>query len=93
MWKRIWRGRIFEAEIVLIYEDERKAEAIAKAISPDNASAPPYMSIETVGLGRKVVTHIRCEKDKFATFVSTIDDLLSCVSVAEKVFLEVKKLT
>ncbi len=33
---------------------------------------------------KKVITYIKCEENKFGTFISTIDDLLSCISVAEK---------
>jgi len=73
-----------EAEICLTYEDEKLADAISKAVSPDNVSLPPYLAVETTQSGRQVITRIRCEEYRFGTFVSTIDDLLRCVSVAEK---------
>ena len=82
-----------EAEIVLVYEDPEKAEAIAKAISPDNVKVPSGLSVKTTRLNEKVVTQIRCEEGKFGTFISTIDDLLSCVSVAEKALSAVERLT
>ncbi|MFQ6094848.1 MAG: KEOPS complex subunit Pcc1 [Candidatus Bathyarchaeia archaeon] len=73
-----------EAEIVLVYDDQREAEAVAKAVSPDNVDVPLGLSVETVRSDEKVLTWIRCEECKFGTFISTIDDLLSCISVAEK---------
>lgn len=82
-----------EAEIVLIYEDPREAEAVAKAISPDNVKVPPSLSVETLRSDKKVSTWIICDASKFGTFVSTIDDLLSCVLVAEKVVSAVNRLT
>lgn len=81
-----------EAEITLKYDDAKDAEAVTKAVSPDNFKAPPSLSIETTCTGKKVVTHIKCRR-KLPTFIATIDDLLFCVSTAEKTLLTAKKLT
>jgi hypothetical protein len=80
-----------EAEITLEYDDAKDAEAVTKAVSPDNFKVPPSLSIETMSIGNKVVTHIRCGR-KLPTFIATIDDLLFCVSTAEKTLLTVKNL-
>jgi len=80
-----------EAEITLEYEDAKDAEAVAKAVSPDNFKAPPSLSIETTNKGNKVVTYIRCKR-KIPTFIATIDDLLFCVSIAEKTLQTAKNL-
>ena len=80
-----------EAEITLEYADAKDAEAIAKAVSPDNFKVPSGLWIETTGRGNKVVTFIKCNR-KISTFIATIDDLLFCVSVAEKTVLAAKKL-
>jgi hypothetical protein len=80
-----------EAEITLKYEDAKDADAVAKAVSPDNFKTPPSLSIETTSEGNKVVTHIKCTS-KIPTFIATIDDLLFCVSAAEKTLQTVKKL-
>jgi len=82
-----------EAKIVLRYRDPRQAEAVAKSVSPDNVKVPPYLSVETVTLGKEVITYIRCEESRLRTFISTIDDLLRCVSVAEKAFSAITKLS
>ena len=79
-----------EAEIRLSYKDKRQAEAVAKAVAPDNAKAPPGLSIETREEGCDVLTTLKCEV-KLQTLMATIDDFLCCVSIAEKAFSAAKK--
>ena len=79
-----------EAEILLSYDNEREAEAVAKAVSPDNVMVPSGLFVKTIRRGRKVLTLVRCEM-RLQTFIATIDDLLSCVSVAERAFSAVKE--
>jgi hypothetical protein len=79
-----------EARITLVYEDEREARAVSEAVSPDNAETPEGLYVETVGTDNRVVTWVKYNGENLMTFLSTIDDLLSCVSVAEKTFLTVK---
>jgi tRNA threonylcarbamoyladenosine modification (KEOPS) complex Pcc1 subunit len=80
-----------EAEIILEYDDEKTAEAIAKAVSPDNSKTPRGLSIKTTRREKKVLTQVRC-KGKIRTFIATIDDLLFCASTAEKTLETTKKL-
>jgi hypothetical protein len=79
-----------EAEIRLSYGNEREAEAVAKAISPDNVEVPSGLYIETVRNGSEVLTKVECQK-RLQTLIATLDDLLACVSVAEKTFEVAKK--
>jgi hypothetical protein len=79
-----------EAEIRLIYQNEREAEAVAKAVSPDNLEVPPGLQIETVRNGSDVLTTVECQT-RLQTLIATLDDLLACVSVAEKTFNIAKK--
>jgi hypothetical protein len=74
-----------EAKIILAYQNKREAEAVAKAVSPDNVEVPFGLSVKTTRRGAKVFTSIKCEK-ALPTFISTIDDLLCCASIAEKAF-------
>jgi len=74
-----------EAKIVLAYRNRREAEAVAKAVSPDNVKVPIGLSVKTTHGGAKVFTLIKCETT-LPTFISTIDDLLCCASIAEKTF-------
>ena len=79
-----------EAEITREYDDVKSAEAVAKAISPDNFKTPSGLYIKTTRKGNKVVTFIRC-KGKLSTFIATIDDLLSCMSTAERTLQTIKQ--
>ena len=72
-----------EATITLEYEDEKTAEAIASAVSPDNFKTPPGLFIRTTRRSRQVFTEIKA-LIKIETFIATIDDLLFSVSTAEK---------
>lgn len=74
---------MLEATIKLEYSDAKTADAIARAVSPDNFKAPAGLVIKTVRQGNCVLTEIAAE-GKLATFIATIDDLLFCVSTAEK---------
>jgi len=67
-----------------------KAKAVAEAVAPDNVRVPKGLFIKTSVRGVTVSTNIRCQK-RFETFISTIDDLLSMVSVAEKSLSTVKR--
>ena len=79
-----------EAEIRLIYKNSKEAQAVAKAVSPDNIEVPQGLSVETVNNGSEVYTKIECQK-RLQTLIATLDDLLACVSVAEKTFKVAKK--
>ena len=79
-----------EATITLEYGDAEIADAIANAVSPDNFKTPVGLRIETVRKGSSVLTEIKAE-GKLATFIATIDDLLFCVSTAEKALRTVTK--
>jgi len=79
-----------EAEIRLSYQNEREAKAVANAVSPDNVEVPPGLHIETLRNGSDVLTKIECQT-RLQTLIATIDDLLACVSVAEKTFKVAKK--
>jgi hypothetical protein len=72
-----------QATITLEYDDKETAVAVAKAVSPDNLKTPPGLTVISELKNKSVVTEIKIE-DKLATFIATIDDLLSCASTAEK---------
>lgn len=79
-----------ETEIKLTYKNEKEAQAVTEAVSPDNMEVPRGLQIETVQNGSEVNTKIQCQT-KLGTLIATIDDLLACVSVAEKTFKVAKK--
>lgn len=80
------------AEIIFNYDDEKEANTIVKAISPDNVKVPYGLIIKTLREGNTTITKIFCIKG-FETLLATLDDLLSCVQVAEKVVKATKSLS
>jgi hypothetical protein len=80
-----------EAEITLDYKETKVAEAVARAVSPDNFKTPKGMIVKTAWKDGKVFTKITC-KDNLPTFIATIDDLLSCTLIAEKALQTTKRL-
>ena len=78
-----------EAEISLSYTNSRQAGAVADAVCPDNVKIPEGLTIKTMKQGRNVLSHIKC-RSSMLTFIATIDDLLSAVSVAERSISTVK---
>jgi len=80
---------VLEANVVLSYKTIREAEAVAEAVSPDNVKVPQGLFIKTMRQGRRVFTKIECET-RLRTFIATIDDFLSAVSVAERTVFAVK---
>jgi hypothetical protein len=81
-----------EATITLEYANEKTAEAVANAVSPDNFKTPIDLHVKTIREKNKVITEIQCE-GKLATFTATIDDLLFSASIAEKTLLTINELT
>ncbi|MDH5448768.1 MAG: KEOPS complex subunit Pcc1 [Candidatus Bathyarchaeota archaeon] len=78
-----------EARLSFAYETGREARAVVEAVSPDNVKTPQGLSVETVRSDCCLLALVRCEKS-FGTFLATLDDLLACISVAEKAFETVK---
>ncbi len=80
-----------EAKVTLEYADEKTAEAVANAVSPDNFKTPIGLQVKTVREDKKVVTKIEWE-GKMGTFTATIDDLLFSASTAEKTLHSIHKM-
>jgi len=80
-----------QAQVVIEFDDEKTAEAVAEAVSPDNLKTPKGMSIKTTTDSKKVVTSINYD-GKFVTFIATIDDLLFSASTAERTILMARRL-
>ncbi len=78
------------AEFLFAYETEKRAEAIVKAVSPDNVEVPRGLSVKTSMSNSRLLASVSCKKS-LETFVSTLDDLLACISVAESIFGAIEK--
>lgn len=72
-----------EAKITLTCKNRWEAEAVSKAVSPENIRMPLGLSARTTKRGVKIFVSIECETT-LPAFVASIDDFLSHVSDAEK---------
>ena len=78
-----------EAKLSLAYETEKEAKAVVEAVSPDNVKVPQGLNVKTVRSDYRLLAFVCCEKS-LRTFLATLDDLLACISVAEKAFEIIK---
>jgi phosphoserine phosphatase len=79
------------AEISFNYDDEKEAETLVEAISPDNIQLPDRLIIKTIREKNVALTRIYCTKG-VETLLATLDDLLRCSAVADQVVNVTKKL-
>ena len=75
----------------MTYVDEEEAKAVLEAVSPDNIDAPEGITINMYAEKNVVVAVIEYSMENLLTLQSTVDDLLSCISVAEKSISALKK--
>jgi len=80
-----------KSEIVFVreYGDSSKAAKVMRAVSPDNQGAPDDTSIEMLIEGGSLVVKVVSTAD-LPSFLRTIDDLLSCIQVAERTLFKVE---
>lgn len=71
-----------EATVTIQYVDQRTAEAILRAIEPDNLTTPEGVKIEAEARGGVVTINVECRRG-IGSLVATLDDLLSCIQAAE----------
>jgi hypothetical protein len=84
------KGKKLQTIITLEYDDKKTADAVAKAVSPDNFKAPKGLTVQTKQENNVVITHINLT-GKLATLIATIDDLLENASTAEKTLRVLKQ--
>lgn len=71
-----------EATVTIQYVDQRTAEAILRAIEPDNLTTPEGVNIESEAGGGVITINVGCRRG-IGSLVATLDDLLSCIQAAE----------
>ena len=72
-----------ETRIQLEYKDKITATVIQKAITPDNIGTPEGIHL-TTHVEQNILTIEVITNRSIGSLVSTLDDLLSCIQVAEK---------
>ena len=78
-----------EAELFLVYDSEQGAEAVVQAVAPDNLKVPIGLKVKTDRNDSSLSAVVCCEKS-LETFIATLDDLVACISVAERALGSVK---
>ncbi|MGQ9720850.1 MAG: KEOPS complex subunit Pcc1 [Candidatus Jordarchaeum sp.] len=73
------------ANIKIEYQNQRQAEVATKSLIPDNKPLPRNISIEMGTMGKKAVIDVRCVC-RIETLLSTIEDILACLCLAESFF-------
>lgn len=68
-----------ECEVVIEYDDAEKANTVLKSIRVDD-----FGFVKSKINGKKLEAHIKA--NSVSSLLHTLDDYLSCVSVASKVF-------
>jgi len=76
--------------IVLEAETAKEAEAITRALNPDNSVLPHGMKISVRSKGSDIITEIRFS-GRIQTLMSTIDDLLKCAQAADQTLKSLSK--
>jgi hypothetical protein len=70
-----------EATVTIEYVDQRSAEAILRAIEPDNLTTTG-VEIEADATEGVVTINVMCVRG-VGSLVATLDDILSCIQAAE----------
>ena len=73
-----------QVQVVLNNLPEEKADAVKKAIEPDNVNFPEGLSLNVENIDNKLVFNFE-SKDSMKQLVGTIDEVLEHVQVALKV--------
>lgn len=82
--------RVQEASLVLICDGDREAECIASAVSPDNVIPGDDLIVNTWSEDREVHCFVSCRRG-FGSLISTLDDILLSVKIAENTLQSIRK--
>lgn len=82
--------KLDEVELRVYVDDHLKARALLRALEPDNQSAPERLTIKGWVSGSMLIMKVRSEV-KIETILNTLDDLVVCLSTAEKCLEAVKE--
>ncbi len=76
------------ADFRIRYREEGAAEAVLRAISPDNFQAPEGIELRSMVEGGELRIEVTCVRG-LGSLIATVDDLLSCIQAAERALKEV----
>jgi len=70
------------AEIIWYYEDEKIAEAIARAVDVDNLNLPKNLKVKTYWEDCNVITKVKYSGE-IESLIVALDDLVFSIKIAE----------
>ena len=73
-----------QVQVILNNLSQEKADAVKKAIEPDNVNFPEGLSLDVENIDNGLVFNFECKKD-MRKLVGTIDEVLSHLKVALEV--------
>lgn len=76
--------KIYEAMLVIEFENPREANIVFSSISPDNKPLPKGLELSADIEGGRVVFHIRCRRP-IMSLLATLDDILRMSALAERI--------
>lgn len=77
-------NQLSEISMIIKYPNEEIAKTIINAVNPDNFQAPKDLKITMSMSNAEISIEIKGSKS-IGSLLNTIDDLLECISTAEKV--------
>ena len=75
---------ICQVEIILNNISKKKAEAVKKALEPDNVNFPKGLSLYVENIDNKLIFNFE-SKENMKQLVGTVDEVLEHIQVALKV--------
>ncbi|MEM0383765.1 MAG: KEOPS complex subunit Pcc1 [Candidatus Caldarchaeum sp.] len=76
---------LIKSVVRMAFEDEEKASTVYHSLKPDDKPLPTGLSVDTRLEGRDVVVEVECTRG-FASFLATLDDILSSAGLSERVY-------
>jgi tRNA threonylcarbamoyladenosine modification (KEOPS) complex Pcc1 subunit len=82
---------IIEIKLAIPIKDLETCRSVKNALEPDNATAPPQISITIECENSAIVVHVKGKDVNILTFRNTVDDLLEHLSLAKKLLQQCTK--
>ncbi len=74
----------FKVQVTLENISDKKAEAVSKALEPDNVNFPENLTLELENFDNKLVFNFQSQGD-MKKLIATVDEVLEHIQVALKV--------
>ncbi|MCI4437108.1 MAG: CTAG/PCC1 family protein [Ignisphaera sp.] len=82
---------IIEVKLTIPIKDLETCKSVKNALEPDNATAPPQISITIECENSAIIVHVKGKDVNILTFRNTVDDLMEHLSLATKLLEQCTK--